>query len=62
MTQLLSLKDAAEHFPGKNKDLVRKALVNTGLVSHVRVGKSIFIHAESLEALISAKTPIRRAR
>ena len=62
MTQLLSLQDAAALFPGKNKNWVRKALVNTGLVSHVRVGKSIFIHAASLEALISAKTPIRRVR
>lgn len=62
MTQLLSLQDAAELFPGKNKDWVRKALVNTGLVTHVRIGKSIFIHAESLEALISAKTPTRRPR
>ena len=57
---LLSLKEVAELFPGKSPDWVRRSLIQTGMVTHVRVGRSLFVHRDSVEHLMSKKTPVRR--
>lgn len=60
MTALLSIKEVAELFPGKTPDWVRRSLINTGMVTHVRVGRSLFVHKDSVERLTAKKTPVRR--
>ena len=52
MRGLLALDQVAALFPGKGKDWVRRTLIRQGLVTSVRIGNALFVHQESVEALI----------
>lgn len=57
MNGLLALDQVAALFPGKGKDWVRRTLIRQGLVTSVRIGNALFVHQESVEALIRPAQP-----
>ena len=52
MRGLLTVDQVAGLFPGKKRDWVRRTLIRQGLVTSVRIGNALFVHQESVEALI----------